>query len=175
MTRQTINFRKIASTWWQSKTLEEKTALFQKAFSTMPNVEDVNVLRISVNSIEDIFLSEYPPTPISFTLGDYSIHEFMGYEYISKNAHESAYENFGWWKKGTYTKDADPIHNLNFAGINAYNYREWNNLIPVIKKIKTLEEDFPMSEAVLNMQLWEDIETVYETVVEFINLYNFLS
>ena len=63
--------------------------------------------------------------------------EFLGYEYISKDLHPQAYENYGWWVKGTYTNNIDARNNLNWKGFNSSLkfHSDWNWIMKIIEKI----------------------------------------
>jgi hypothetical protein len=62
----------------------------------------------------------------------------LGWEYIDKDSHPTAYENYGWWKVGTYHKDIDARNNENWKGFNdSLNFhKDWNKLMIASSFIK---------------------------------------
>lgn len=111
-------------------------------------------------------------TPTEINTGNTKIARFMGYEYIGNNA---SFEDYGWWKVGTF-KDGSSSNNPNFLCVcdaaMDYHY-ELNSLVPVVRKIKSLEKDFPIeSDDVVTKFMWEDIKIVWAEEVKFIDIYN---
>jgi hypothetical protein len=43
----------------------------------------------------------------------------LGWEYISKDKHKYAFENYGWWKKGVYYNKIDARHNSDWIGFDS--------------------------------------------------------
>jgi len=52
-------------------------------------------------------------------------------------------------------------------------HSDWNMLMPVVQKIRSLEKDWPMTtDPILSLGISSPIELVYKEVVRFINKYN---
>ena len=96
--------------------------------------------------------------------------EFLGWEYIDKDSHPNAYENYGWWLKGTYSKDVDALNNPNWKGFNSglKFHSDWNWIMEVIEAIvKSREID-----RVLFLSICSKKETVVQAIDQFLIWYN---
>lgn len=66
--------------------------------------------------------------------------EFLGWEYIDKDLHPQAYENYGWWVKGTYTNNINARNNSNWKGFDSdlKFHSDWNWIMLVIDNIEKI-------------------------------------
>ena len=66
--------------------------------------------------------------------------EFLGWEYIDKDQHSQAYENYGWWVKRIYHNNIDARNNCNWKGFNQNLkfHSDWNWIFEVVEAIEKL-------------------------------------
>ena len=105
--------------------------------------------------------------------------EFLGWEYIDKDQHSQAYENYGWWVKRIYHNNIDARNNCNWKGFNQNLkfHSDWNWLMEVVEKkieaaqnrhdseAENLTNEYNRKMAELDAQLDHDRTKLEETIV----------
>lgn len=109
--------------------------------------------------------------------------EFIGWEYIPKDAHPYAFLNYGWWIKDTYYQDIDPSNNSNWKGFNSSMkfHSDWNWIMEVVRKIISLRNRSNLFKEVYG-EVYRfqhtclddiiDINILASKIWQFINWYN---
>ncbi len=82
--------------------------------------------------------------------------EFRGWEYIDKDLHPQAYENYGWWVKGTYTNNIDARNNSNWKGFDndLKFHSDWNLIMEVEEAIENLDFVFKTTSSKTISKKW---------------------